>query len=202
MPEDTEVLWDIACHHAHLGRYYAQNNQNKQVLLVDKTSCLDPQDLPPNASFFAKDICREEIKVNITSSIQTFVIAGVGARLMTAMLESICKKYSDGESYFLLLPHTHPLELRKFLIKKEMFLIKEKVISNEGHHYEAFLLKNRKGTNISLTGGKKGFWRAEHLSYLQKVIDLYHVKSKYEKAYIKLVTDLREVMENIRKDKK
>lgn len=189
-------VWDLCCDHGQLGSYLLDNKDVQKVFFVDRvpkimlTLAQTLQSSFPKEKYECQTLDAHEIEPTPGDVI---TICGVGGLLAISLMDNILKKCKDSDSTYLICAHYHMYDLRLFLKNKNLKLISEMLIEDQGRMYELLYVSHKGIEEISLIGDR--MWNhlnPHHLRYLDKTLSHYQKKGHHKSAAFLLYKDLKD----------
>ena len=162
--DKKDIVLDTCCDHAYLAIYLKKNKLCKDVFASDiNIHALEQEKKNILASGLIIPTYLSDGFLDITNeSINTVVIAGVGASTVLHILDGAPKRISK----FIISSNNHQEELRKELYKRELYIQKEIIVFEKGKCYVILLVTKQKlkENKLSLKYGKSN--NKEYFEYL------------------------------------
>lgn len=182
----NSVVADIGTDHAHIPIYLIENN------IIDKAYACDINKGPlekakENINYYGVKNIELRLSNGLeklkTDEADTFIIAGMGGELIIDILDR-GQGFFDKKNTFILSPHTKIEEVRNYLLRKGLKILKEDMCIDEGKFYtvmEAVYI----GKTFSYTKGELLFGK-----YLidNKNTVLFEYLKKEKQKYLSIIS--------------
>ncbi|WMN61418.1 class I SAM-dependent methyltransferase [Pseudoalteromonas xiamenensis] len=174
VPEHTyDVIWDCCCDHGLLGLSLMNSNSTRTVKFVDVVPTIMEQ-LNKQLSVHAPEyiewstLCEDVSTLQLlpTQDRHLVLLAGVGGELSARFIEQILTNNPTVTIDFLLCPVRDLFMLRKTLIKKQLALLDEKLVTDNNRIYEILYVSTRAQEKTISPVGEK-IWQTNTLESQQ-----------------------------------
>ena len=204
-----DVVWDLCCDHGLIGEAFINANKVKSKLIyMDQVVSIMTK---LETKIKASDITKGVNISFITESCKThnydfqkktlFILAGIGGELSIEILEQIQKSSNHlNNATFLISAHENMVNLREYLSKSRLGLIKEKLVFDKGKFYEMLLVNSSSDKTVSLCG--KDMWHSPenfHLDYIDDRLTYFQLKNRYESSekFSFIINELKSLREQV-----
>ncbi|WP_027963457.1 tRNA (adenine(22)-N(1))-methyltransferase [Halalkalibacillus halophilus] len=144
IPKDCKVIADIGSDHAYLPSMFCLENPNAQAIAgeINEGPLLAAKNHVENFHLSHRIDCRlgsglEVLKVNEAECI---VIAGMGGKLITTILNEGIEKISNAKR-LILQPNIDAASIRQFAINHHFQIVEEEIFNEDGYIYEIIVLE-------------------------------------------------------------
>lgn len=208
IPKNTSELWDLCCDHGRIGEASLVHHSSITTLhFVDIVESImtklririQSSDIPPGVNIFYHSKSAKDIKIQNPA---TLILAGIGGKQSIEILDEVinkCKKKSL-DLDIVLSAHDNMFELREYLYRSQYYLVREKLICDNGHFYEILHLSTAAGIKISLIGEQ--MWLnpgSHHRVYLAREIAYLELKTSHvpDDKLKKRLTSLKKTLKSL-----
>ncbi|WPU63405.1 tRNA (adenine(22)-N(1))-methyltransferase TrmK [Peredibacter starrii] len=162
--QNEASIWDIGCDHGLLGLSFLNYEQVQRINLVDPAAPVIETlrnkikaTYISNPKLFIHHLPGQEIKLDPNSN--CIFIAGMGGKEIGEIILNLIPQLSSNDR-LVISPHRKILELRELLHSKNLALLDEEVLREDGQFYQIIVLaKSEKSGQIPLYGEK--LWASE-----------------------------------------
>ena len=189
---DYDHIWDCCCDHGYLGMAILQKldckDSNCTVHFVDIIQALTVQLRQTLKRYYSSEFnqsriswlvsCQDASLIDLAKKQANLVIiAGVGGEKTIQLIQGIINNNKQINFELLLCPVHQNYLLREFLIQQNFGLIKERLVKENGRHYEILHVSKSAHIKLSLVGSQQwDYSRQDDRLYLDRMI--HHFEQK------------------------
>lgn len=159
LPANIQEVWDICCDHGYLGRYLLTLTRGKVNFLDQVPSIIDELDQYLRSEF-SPDHFRtimadgRSYPYKLSQTLNCFCIAGVGFYTVRDIVQQIedCLGSHIQKQYLLLGSQKNNFKLRQWLRERGWKMNRERMVLENGHFRELWLLHLESGDMITPVG--------------------------------------------------
>ena len=150
-------LFDIACDHGLIGLTALIEGKCSEVIFIDQVEKIieklniKVKKYPKNFQDKIRMIAINAAKYESYLPTANYVIAGIGGNTMLSIIDQILKVVDVKTSHFIFVPHQQIFEFRQGLIDRELAILNETVIMENGKFREV-IVSNKSGQKATVFG--------------------------------------------------